>query len=341
MSEKIINGNLKKNKPKLKDRLSFSSINFENAPLNSVFKRISMDSHKKKYLFGAVSVVSGLVFFGGIVWATPLGRIQAIQIQGNRVLSKQEILERLSLDFGRSIFQLNLKESEKLLENDSLIESANIKRRGFDGISVEIEEQPLIGCLEINQYYYYVLETGDSVTNQEATTCQGLTFKGVQTDEGLESLKLFVQTLDEIENSVRNLIKEVTYEPIYGDVNRFSLFLSDGNTVKVNTYTMAKKMAYYPMLLSQVHQFYGDVKGEFHLDVGDSFNPYRDETTDSENETLKEEGEVDENQSADSQPVEDQGVRNEETTDSENVNTEISVEGETNAEEPINEETME
>lgn len=336
LSEKIINGNSKKNKLKLKDRLTFPSVDIKKISFNSKLKRVSFNPNKRRYLFGAMSLVSGMTLFGGIIWATPLGRVQAIKIDGNRILSKQEILNRLSLDLGESIFRLNLEKSEMELEKDSLIDSATIKRKGFDSLSIEIDEQPLIGCLEINQYYYYVLESGDSVTNQQATTCQGLTFKGVQTEEGLESLRLFVQTLDEVDHSVRNLIKEVAYEPIYGDVNRFSLFLSDGNTVKVNTYTMAKKLAYYPMLLSQVHQFYGEVKGEFHLDVGDSFNPYRDENANSQTEEMTEETENEEAQLGESQEV-----SSEESTVEEMVEEESPVEGEEREEEQVDEGTVE
>ena len=35
-----------------------------------------------------------------------------------------------------------------------------------------------------------------------------------------------------------NLIKEIHYEPMYGDINRFSLFLKDGNTINVNSYNI-------------------------------------------------------------------------------------------------------
>lgn len=255
VSEKIINGNLKKNK----------------------FSLPTIPSNKKRYLWGLGATLSGIALFGTCVWATPIGRIRNVRIAGQYVLGKQEILNRLSLDWKKSIFQLNLNELEENLKADSLVDSVDVSRNGLNGLSIQIQEKSLVGCLEINQHYYYVLETGESVTNQEATTCQGITFKGIETEEGLESLRMFVQFLGEIDVTISSLIKEVVYEPLYGDVNRFSLFLSDGNTIKVNTYTMMKKMAYYPTLLAQVHQVYGDVRGEFHLDVGDSFNPYRDE----------------------------------------------------------------
>ena len=260
MTQKIIDGNLKKKK------ILFPP----------------MTQTKKRCLYGVGTALSGLLLFSASILATPVGRVQTIRVEGNHVLNKQDILKQLSVDWNQSIFQLDLKELATRLESDPLIKTAMVARKGITDLSVKIQEQPLVGCLEINQYYYYVLESGESVTNQEATACQGITFKGIETEEGLDSLRLFVQILEDMDASIRTLIKEVVYEPLYGDLNRFSLFLADGNTIKVNTYTMVKKMAYYPMLLSQVHQVYGDVKGVFHLDVGDSFNPYRDENTKTE-----------------------------------------------------------
>lgn len=261
LSDKIINGNQKKY------RLSWPTIS----------------SKQKHWFFGIGSLLGGVVLFGFGVWGTPVGRIRTIQIEGQYVLSRQEILNQLAVDWKKSTFQWDLTDLEKQIKSDSLIESVEVHRKGLNGLKIEIKEKPLMGCLEINQDYYYVLETGEAITNQEAGTCQGITFKGVETEEGLESLKMFVQFLDEMDPAITSLIKEVIYEPIYGDNNRFSLFLSDGNTVKVNTYTMMKKMAYYPMLLAQVHQVYGEVKGEFHLDVGDSFNPYRNDDSSAAN----------------------------------------------------------
>ena len=89
LSEKIINGNSKKNKLKLKDRLIFPSVEMKKISFNSKFKKVSFNPNKRRYLFGAISLVSGITLFGGIIWATPVGRVQAITIEGNRILSKQ------------------------------------------------------------------------------------------------------------------------------------------------------------------------------------------------------------------------------------------------------------
>ena len=77
-----------------------------------------------------------------------------------------------------------------------------------------------------------------------------------------------------------NIIKEIHYKPLYGDNNRFSLFLSDGNTVNINSYSMVNKLNYYQTMADKVQSMYGDVKGIYHLDVGDHFEPY-DESIDS------------------------------------------------------------
>ena len=61
---------------------------------------------------------------------------------------------------------------------------------------------------------------------------------------------------------------------MYGDINRFSLFLKDGNTINVNSYSMVNKLKYYQTMVDKVSSLYEGVKGTYHLDVGDYFEPY-------------------------------------------------------------------
>ena len=85
---------------------------------------------------------------------------------------------------------------------------------------------------------------------------------------------LFIESMMKLDPILINLIKEIHYEPLYGDNNRFSLFLQDGNTIKVNSYSMVEKLKYYQTMVDQVRQLSEGQCGTYYLDVGDYFEPY-------------------------------------------------------------------
>ena len=58
----------------------------------------------------------------------------------------------------------------------------------------------------------------------------------------------------------------------------------DGNTIIVNSYTMVNKLKYYQTMADKVQSLNGEVKGIYHLDVGDHFEPYEKMSIDAKNE---------------------------------------------------------
>ena len=112
-------------------------------------------------------------------------------------------------------------------------------------------------------------------SNTLDVVCPGTIIYGL-TEKTLKEpvLELFIESMMKLDPILINLIKEIHYEPLYGDNNRFSLFLQDGNTIKVNSYSMVEKLKYYQTMVDQVRQLSEGQCGTYYLDVGDYFEPY-------------------------------------------------------------------
>ena len=142
---------------------------------------------------------------------------------------------------------------------------------GLTAVPVEVKHALDMKC------YGYVLSDGRLIANDQAinVTCQGTVIYGLTKETLKESiLSLFIQSMTKLDPILINLIKEIHYEPMYGDNNRFSLFLKDGNTINVNSYSIVNKLKYYQTMVDKVSSLYEGVKGTYHLDVGDYFEPY-------------------------------------------------------------------
>lgn len=230
-----------------------------------------------------IMMIIGVVFY----FASPISRLSVIYFNGLNYVKRSELLEMTHLNYDELFVSLDLKEIETSIQSHPLIKAAKVTREGLNRLNVEVTEKDIVGCAQINQEFQFVLSDGQTIQNNYnlKAQCEGLMIYGLPDDEGNQSvLKLFVKSLMNVDSVFRNIIKEIHYSPLYGDNNRFSLFLMDGNTIIVNSYTMVNKLKYYQTMADKVQSLNGEVKGIYHLDVGDHFEPYEGMSINVENE---------------------------------------------------------
>lgn len=95
-----------------------------------------------------------LVFFMGILlvvflWS-PLSRIEQLQIQGNQLMSEEEIMQTTQLYKGVSYFHTNLMKAKDRLEKRSEIQHAEIKRSFPNKVYIKIKEFPVVAYIQWN-----------------------------------------------------------------------------------------------------------------------------------------------------------------------------------------------
>lgn len=228
----------------------------------------------KSFFFSLfIIIIVGIVFY----FASPLSKLSVIYFEGINYIKRSELLELTGISYEELFFKLDLKQIEQSIREHPLVKEAKVVKEGVNKLRVEVVEKDVIACIQIDQVMSYVLSDGKTIetTGGAKANCQGVIIYGLsQEDLEQSTLKLFVKSVSQLDSIFYSLIKEVKYEPMYGDKNRFSLFLTDGNTVNVNSYTMVNKLKYYQTMVEQVKKLYGDVKGTYHLDVGDHFEPY-------------------------------------------------------------------
>lgn len=220
-----------------------------------------------------IMLIIGVIFY----FASPISRLSVIYFNGLKYVKRSELLELTSLSYDDLFLGIDLALVEANIEAHPLIKQAKVTRSGLNRLNVEVTEKDIIGCTQIQDEFQFVLSDGRTIwhDNNLRAQCEGLMIYGLSEEDETEAvLKLFVKSLMQVDNVFLNIIKEIHYSPLYGDNNRFSLFLVDGNTVNVNSYTMVNKLKYYQTMVDKVTSLYGDVKGTYHLDVGDHFEPY-------------------------------------------------------------------
>ncbi|MFR9294984.1 MAG: cell division protein FtsQ/DivIB [Turicibacter sanguinis] len=260
--------------------VEFSRI--KNQKVNKPKKRL-----KKKIKGFFFSLFIMMVIGGMFYFASPVSRLSVIYFNGLNYVKRSELLEMTQLNYEELFLSLDLKDIQNTIQSHPLVKEVNVTRDGLNRLKIDVTEKDIVGCAQINNQFEFVLSDGQTIQNQYnlKAQCEGLMIYGLPDYEENQSvLKLFVKSLMKVDLVFRNIIKEIHYSPLYGDNNRFSLFLMDGNTIIVNSYTMVNKLKYYQTMADKVQSLNGEVKGIYHLDVGDHFEPYEKMSIDAKNE---------------------------------------------------------
>ena len=228
----------------------------------------------KSFFFSLfIILIVGSIFY----FTSSLSKLSVIYFEGLHSVSRSELIHLTGLTYQDYFLELDTEKIATDILKHPLITNVTVKKTGLNQLNIEVKEKDIIGCVELDGGFRYVLSDGRLIANDQAinVTCQGTVIYGLTKETLKESiLSLFIQSMTKLDPILINLIKEIHYEPMYGDINRFSLFLKDGNTINVNSYSMVNKLKYYQTMVDKVSSLYEGVKGTYHLDVGDYFEPY-------------------------------------------------------------------
>lgn len=209
---------------------------------------------------------------------SPLSHVKKITIEGNELLSKDEIIRITKISNNTNIWSVKKDTISLNLQKLNVIKQADVKIKWPNTVIIEIQEHNKIAYLESDNSYYPVMENGKVLKDRKVTELPinaPILFKF---KEGA-ILKEMVAALEELPNEVLNAISEVHYTPKKTDSYHISLFMNDGFEVSATLRSFSEKMVHYPSIISQLDP---SIKGIIDLEVGSYFKAYELEADESE-----------------------------------------------------------
>ena len=225
---------------------------------------------------GIFGVTLGTLIIGAIYYSSSMSRLDMIYYDGLDYVSRADIVTLANLREQPAMSSLNETDIKNQLLSHPLVETVKVSKESGNDLNISIVEKKVLGCIVKGDEYEYVLSDGTLIDLDEFSNqvCQGIIIDTKSADTESIALQLFIEELLNVDEGIVQLIQEINYEPLFGDYNRFSLYLKDGNQIKVNSYTMVEKLKYYTTMKQKVKELQGEVSGVYHLDVGDYFKPY-------------------------------------------------------------------
>lgn len=183
--------------------------------------------------------------------------IMNVFITGNEVLTDQEIIEEASLDDYPSYFSVISFIIEKNLEKNPYIDSVSVSK-GILNIKIKVKE---------NKVLYVDKDTNEKVTKDgknkdEKIVCAPYLINKVPNDK----IEGFIKGLGKINKDILCKMSEIKYDPNDIDLDRYFVYMNDGNSVYL-TVNKFNKINKYNEILESV----GKQNGTLYLDYGDYF----------------------------------------------------------------------
>lgn len=204
-----------------------------------------------------------------IYFLTPLARVGDISVRGESTLPAQSVIDASKLSSSQMILDLLLHRNRVTIQVQKAlpqVQTLQVSVRGFNHVTLNVHEYAPLGYVQKNGEYHVLLASG--VVLKDATqTPKSMypIFTGFTTKEAFEVAK----TVASFPQAVRKAVSEVKATRGAANPYQITLSMSNGNLVVADARTVAKKIKYYPQLLTDVK-----TKGTVDLEVGAFFTPY-------------------------------------------------------------------
>ena len=189
--------------------------------------------------------------------------IRNIIINGNNLVTDNEIIEKTGIKNYPSIMKLNTNKLKDEIKQIPLISDVQIKRNLRFQLLINVTELKVI-CLDRNNNLL-LLSNGNKISNDNSIL--GIPNLINYTKEDI--LIKFLKEMGKLDYDIINSISEIEYAPSTSkdeklvDDTRFLLKMSDGNLVYINV-NKINNLKYYQKIYASLN----DKKGILHLDSG-------------------------------------------------------------------------
>ena len=153
-------------------------------------------------------------------------KIREIQIVNNQIIKDQEIIKNLSFLYEKNIFFLKMREIQKIISQNSFIESLKIKKIYPNKLMIEIYEKKPLAIIIFKQEKFYIDKKVDLIEYRNISKYEKLPI--IYGDS--ESFKILFGNLKKVNFPIKLIKKYFLFE-----TNRWDLELNDKKIIKLPT----------------------------------------------------------------------------------------------------------
>jgi cell division protein FtsQ len=192
-----------------------------------------------------------ILLLGIIYFQSPLNYINGITVSGNKFVSEQTVMDKLSLPNKSRFWTTDLDKLTSRVELLPVVETVKITRKLPNNLNVVINEYDRVGYVERNSGYYPILDNGKILDTLEENVVSINAPVLINWSEE-KSLQLMADELQKLPTEIINGISEILFKPTTTDPYSIVLYMNDGNEVRATVIKFAERMASYPAIAREL-----------------------------------------------------------------------------------------
>src|SRR5699024_874669 len=132
---------------------------------------------------------------------TPLSEVKHIEVEGNQVLSEEEVIEAGEVEYDTNIWSVSKKKTVNSLQENPVIDSVKVERKLPQTLRIQLKENRVIGYLEEEDLFNQVFNNGKIVKKREENQEPGPFLRDLKNDDYLKKISSKLKdTPDKIKN---------------------------------------------------------------------------------------------------------------------------------------------
>ena len=247
---------------KLVEKLVFFLYNYisDNMKKNNKKKKRKI---KLSRIFIALIILIFIVYLIKSICRFP---IKNIFVEGNNILSDQEVIDLAKIQDYPSIFKYSSNRIEKNIQKSDFIKKVKVTKKNLKQVYIKVEENNVLFYNLVNKKT--VLNNGKEINKE----IEGPILINYVPDKVYKKL---MEQMRLIDLDIINRISEIKYDPSKVDEERFLLTMADGNYVYITLEKIENINNYVKISLEIINKF-GNKKGTLNLDAGEYFEIFKD-----------------------------------------------------------------
>lgn len=205
-------------------------------------------NRKKKRLKRKIKIVIVLFVLLLIVgyFVSDISRVQTIEVVGQQEVSKDDILETISVHKGDIILLVNTGRVEDEISNMGFIKKVKVTKSLLGSVHIEIEEAQKVAYCVIGKKTYVIDELGNvsETTDKELIASLQATPRITKFTD-LDLLKKFAKEYVNIPEIVKSQTSDILYDPQKADETRLKFIMDDGKILYLRIEDMVEQLNRY------------------------------------------------------------------------------------------------
>jgi len=162
---------------------------------------------------------------------SPMSKIQQITVLGNRMLSKQELLETLSLSLSQPIYNLDFVDLNNKLKDIDFIESASVSLRNHNAIQIVVTEKRGVALIVLSTGLTLVTDEAEFIEMDAHRLLMNLNLPLIVGMDDAQEISDLAYVLSTLNDEILVNISEIHKEKTAFNEAQMRLMMQEGNMV--------------------------------------------------------------------------------------------------------------